>query len=193
MDKLKRTDLYSLEKYAELRPTFRAEVLAHKKNRQVPLGPHATVYFEDRLTMHYQVQEILRTERIFDPLEIEHELQAYNPLIPDGDNWKATFMIEFDDEDERKHALQRFLGIEDKVWARVGDNTRVWTISDEDIERSTEVKTSAVHFLRFQLTPAMVLAAKNGAAITLGIEHPAYTQEITVAEQARRALAVDLQ
>ena len=149
MNKLTRDDLFSLEKYAEVRPEFRARVMAHKKNRQLPVGPNATLYFEDQLTMHYQVQEMLRAERIFEAEGIQEELDAYNPLIPDGNNWKATFMVEFPDEEERKVQLQRLIGVERHVWAQVADFARVTPIADEDLERETEEKTSSVHFMRF--------------------------------------------
>jgi len=167
--------------------------MAHKKNRQVQIGPHATLYFEDRLTMHYQVQEMLRIERIFESAGIQDELDAYNPLIPDGGNWKATFMIEVPDPDERRVVLAKLVGIEDRVWVQVGDAERVFAIADEDMERETADKTSAVHFLRFELTPAMVAAAKQGAPINMGIDHSGYREAITpVAETVRASLITDL-
>ncbi|OGI58769.1 MAG: hypothetical protein A2V58_08325, partial [Candidatus Muproteobacteria bacterium RBG_19FT_COMBO_61_10] len=178
MQKLTRDKLYTLEKYAEVRNDFRAKVIAHKKNRQVHIGPHASLYFEDFLTMQYQVQEMLRAEKIFEAEGIAEELAAYNPLIPDGSNWKATFMLEYSDENERRAALARMQGIEDKVWVRVAGFDPVWAIADEDMERDNEEKTSAVHFLRFELTPDMIKAAKNGAAIGMGIDHPAYTHRV---------------
>ena len=193
MDKLTRTDLYPLEQYATVRPEFRARVLAHKKHRKVHLGPNATVYFEDRLTMHYQVQEILRVERIFEPAGIEEELAAYNPLIPDGSNWKATFMVEFDDVEERRVALGQLIGIEDRVWMRVGDAQPVYAIADEDLVRETEEKTSAVHFLRFELTPEMVAALHGGATLAAGVDHPNYVHLVDpLPEQVRAALVADL-
>ena len=164
MKKLAREDLLSLERYAAERPAFRERVIHHKRTRRLPIGPNATLHFEDRLTMQYQVQEILRTERIFEAGEIEAELEAYNPLIPDGANWKATFMIEFDDEDERRAALGRLVGIEDRVWARAGDSKPVWAVADEDLERTTDEKTSSVHFLRFELAPG---ARRGGASAAL--------------------------
>ncbi|MGA7979634.1 MAG: DUF3501 family protein, partial [Chromatiaceae bacterium] len=151
MQHLTRDDLHSLEKYAELRSEFRNRVMAHKKTRQVALGPHITLYFEDRLTMQYQVQEMLRAERIFEAAGIQEELDAYNPLIPDGSNWKATFMVEYEDADERREALSRLIGIEDRVWVRVAGFDKVGAIADEDLEREDETKTSSVHFLRFEL------------------------------------------
>jgi hypothetical protein len=192
MHALTRDDLFSLEQYAEKRAQFRAEVMAHKKNRQVPIGAHATLYFEDRLTMQYQIQEMLRVERIFEAAGIQEELDAYNPLIPDGSNWKATFMIEFDDVDERRDALARLVGIEDKVWVQVGDHDKVFAIADEDLERATEDKTSSVHFVRFELTPAMSAAAKSGAAVRMGIDHPEYSYQIEVPPAVRVSLANDL-
>jgi len=191
--KLSRDDLYPLEKYAELRSEFRARVLAHKQNRLVCIGPWATLYFEDRLTMQYQIQEMLRIERIFESAGIQDELDAYNPLIPDGGNWKATFMIEVPDPDERRVVLAKLVGIEDRVWVQVGDAERVFAIADEDMERETADKTSAVHFLRFELTPAMVAAAKQGASINMGIDYPGYQEAITpVAETVRASLVTDL-
>jgi hypothetical protein len=192
MQKLTRDDLYSLEDYAQVRGDFRAKVMAHKKNRQVPIGAHATLYFEDRLTMQYQVQEMLRVERIFEREGIEEELGAYNPLIPDGSNWKATFMIEYGNEEERRDALARLIGVEEKVWVQVGDRARVWAIADEDLERTAADKTSSVHFLRFELTPEMVAAAKAGAAIAMGIDHPEYRYEVVTAPGARESLTADL-
>lgn len=175
--KLTREDLYPLEKYAQVRPQFRADVMTHKQKRQVPIGDHARLYFEDRLTIQYQVQEMLRAERIFEAEGIEDELHAYNPLIPDGSNWKATFMLEYDDIEERRVALERMKGIEDRVWVQVGDMPKVWAIADEDLERENETKTSSVHFVRFELTPEMVRAAKSGAPIAVGIDHPSYRGE----------------
>jgi hypothetical protein len=193
MQKLTRDKLYTLEKYAEVRNDFRAKVIAHKKNRQVHIGPHASLYFEDFLTMQYQVQEMLRAEKIFEAEGIAEELAAYNPLIPDGSNWKATFMLEYSDENERRAALARMQGIEDKVWVRVAGFDPVWAIADEDMERDNEEKTSAVHFLRFELTPDMIKAAKNGAAIGMGIDHPAYTQRVDpLPAEQRAALMQDL-
>ena len=178
MEKLSRSDLFTLEQYSEARPEFRAQVMAHKKNRRVPLGDIAALYFEDRLTMHYQVQEMLRAERIFEAEGIQQELDAYNPLIPDGGNLKATFMIEVPDEDERRKALVELKGIEDDTWVRVDGFEPVFAISDEDMERENEEKTSAVHFMRFELTPDMVAAARAGAAFGIGISHRNYTRQL---------------
>ena len=193
MNKLTRDDLFSLEKYAELRPEFRARVMAHKKNRQLPVGPNATLYFEDALTMRYQIQEMLRAERIFEASGIQDELDAYNPLIPDGSNWKATFMMEFPDEEERGQQLQKLIGVERHVWAQVADFARITPLADEDLERETEEKTSSVHFLRFELTPEMAEAVKQGAAVSIGIDHPAYTYAAEpLAQNVRDSLAEDL-
>ena len=193
MDKLTRNDLYSLEKYAELRPAFRSQVMAHKKHRQLQIGPHARLAFEDRLTMQYQIQEMLRIERIFEAEGIDDELKAYNPLIPDGTNWKATLMVEYEDPAERQVALATLIGIEDRVWVKVDGFERVWAIADEDLERETTEKTSSVHFLRFDLTPAMSAAVKAGVRISVGIDHPVYTYQVDPVDQLTRdSLALDL-
>ncbi|WP_018953047.1 DUF3501 family protein [Thioalkalivibrio sulfidiphilus] len=193
MDKLTRDDLYSLEKYAEVRPQFRAEVMKHKRDRIVPVGPNVTLHFEDRLTMQYQIQEMLRAERIYESEGIMEELEAYNPLIPDGSNFKATMMVEFDDVEERKVALARLIGIEDKTWVQVSGFDKVYAIADEDMERDTEEKTSSVHFMRFELTPEMVNAVKSGAAISVGIDHDNYRHQVEPLPQGiRDSLAKDL-
>jgi hypothetical protein len=192
MQQLNRDDLYSLEQYAKIRTEFRANVMAHKNDRQVSIGAHATLYFEDRLTMQYQVQEMLRAERIFEAEGIQEELDAYNPLIPDGANWKATFMIEYEDVNERRDALSRLRGIEDVVWVKVGDHDKVRAIADEDLEREDETKTSSVHFLRFELSPEMVEAVKQGADVSAGIDHADYTYRTELAPAARTSLANDL-
>ena len=192
MQKLKSTDLMPLEQYARERSAFRARVLEHKRNRQVGVGPNTTWCFEDRLTIQYQVQEMLRTERIFEPEGIEGELQAYNPLIPDGCNWKATFMVEYPDVEERKRQLAKLIGVETAVWVQVADFARVHPVANEDLDRQTEDKTSAVHFLRFELTPDMAAAAKAGAAIRMGVDHPHYQADLTLALQVRDALVADL-
>ncbi len=185
-------DLFSLEKYARVRPEFRARVIAHKKNRQLPIGAHATLYFEDALTMQYQVQEMLRLERMFEPEPIQEELDVYNPLIPDGHNWKATFMVEYGDENERRQALAKLIGIEKKVWLQVEGCDKVYPIANEDLDRETEDKTSAVHFLRFELTPQMIAAAKDGAALRAGIDHDQYRESVNVPEAVRTSLVADL-
>lgn len=193
MNKLNREDLLPLEKYATLRTEFRARVLAHKRNRKVHLGANATLYFEDRLTMQYQVQEMLRVERIFEPQGIDDELAAYNPLIPDGTNWKATFMVEFDDVEERRQALGRLVGVEDRVWMQVAGFDRVFAIADEDMDRETEEKTSAVHFVRFELDKAMINALHGGAMLAAGIDHPSCNQTVSpLPEAVRLSLIGDL-
>ncbi|MBI3344688.1 MAG: DUF3501 family protein [Gammaproteobacteria bacterium] len=193
MEKLSPDKLYSLEHYARIRNDFRAKVMEHKKNRQVQIGPHARLYFEDRLTMQYQVQEMLRAERIFEPEGIAEELDAYNPLIPDGGNWKATFMLEYDDIGERRSALAKMIRLEDRVWVKVAGFDHVWAIADEDLARSNEEKTSSVHFLRFQLSPEMAAAVKAGAAIGVGIEHEAYCHQVDpIPDGVRDSLALDL-
>lgn len=192
MQKLTHADLMSLEQYAKQRKEFRATVMEHKKHRQVRLGEHATLYFEDRLTMQYQIQEMLRIEKIFEEDGIVEELNAYNPLIPDGSNLKATFMIEYDDPEERKGALAGLVGIEDKVWLRVEGFDKVFAIADEDMERETEEKTSSVHFMRFEFTPQMVTAAKAGAALAAGIDHAACQIEVdALPKDIRDALVAD--
>jgi Protein of unknown function (DUF3501) len=191
--KLKPEDLFSLEQYSRQRKAFRARVIAHKKIRTIAVGPHTTWCFEDRLTVQYQIQEMLRVERIFEPEGIQDELDAYNPLIPDGSNWKATLLIEFPDPEERRRELARLKGIEDRCWAQVAGHARVYAIADEDMERENEHKTSSVHFLRFELQPAMVASVKAGAAISLGIDHEHYTHALDPLPGAQReALARDL-
>ncbi len=193
MSKLTRSDLYSLEKYAEVRSEFRARVMAHKQTRRLAVGPSATLYFEDRLTMQYQIQEMLRIERIFDAAGIQDELDAYNPLVPDGGNWKATFMVEFPDIEERRRELARLIGIEDRVWVQVADFDRVYAIADEDLEREDADKTSSVHFLRFELSPEMVKAVQAGSAISVGIDHEHYRHAVEpVSAAVRDSLAGDL-
>lgn len=171
---------------------MRAEVLAHKRHRQAPLGPNVTLYFEDRITMRYQVQEMLRAERIFEPEAIAAELEAYNPLIPDGTNLKATMMLEYPDAAERRAALQRLTGIENAVYLEVGTLGRVRAQADEDLERSDETKTAAVHFLRFELDAAMRAALKAGASLKLGVDHELYRHELEGSAELRRSLAADL-
>lgn len=190
---LTREDLWGLEEYAQRRNEFRAEVMEHKKSRQVAIGPNAMLYFEDRMVMQYQVQEMLRIERIFEAEGIQEELDAYNPLIPDGSNWKATFMVEFPDANQRKVELARLIGIEKKVWIRIGNLGKVNPIANEDLDRETEEKTSSVHFLRFELTPEMVAAAKSGDPIGIGIEHQNYNYAVNeLAENIRQSLVNDL-
>lgn len=193
MEKLTREGLLSLEAYAGKRDQFREEVMAHKRNRRLSLGTNATLYFEDRLTMQYQVQEMLRIERIFEAAGIEDELAAYNPLIPDGANWKATFMIEFPEVDERNAMLRRLIDIENKVWMQVGDLEKIWPIADEDMDRTNADKTSAVHFMRFELNSEQMAALKDGAELAAGIDHENYQVEVRpVAENIRASLIDDL-
>ncbi len=193
MQKLTRDDLYSLEKYAEVRPAFRAEVMLHKKNRQLAIGPNVTLYFEDRTVMHYQIQEILRAERVFEAEGIEEELETYNSMIPDGTNWKATFMIEFAEEAERREALASMIGIESEVWVKVNGFDKVIPISDEDLERDNEKKTSSVHFMRFELSSEMIAALKQGGRLSAGIHHPAYEHTVDpVPQHIRDSLVSDL-
>ena len=194
MQKLTRNDLMNLEQYAEARKDFRSKLMAHKKNRVINVGLHATLHFEDRLTMQYQIQEMLRAERIFEAEGIQEELDAYNPLIPDGTNLKATFMIEYDDPKERQVALQKMLGIEKRVWVKVSGFDPVFAIADEDLERETEDKTSSVHFLRFELDSPMISAVKQGADISVGIDHVAYTEALEPLPKTNRdSLAQDFE
>ena len=189
---LTRNDLWSLEEYAGRREEFRKQVLAHKKLRQVALGPHATLYFEDQLTMQYQIQEMLRVERIFEAAEIEEELSAYNPLIPDGSNWKATFMIEYGDIEERKQALATMGGIEETVWVQVGNGTKAYAIANEDMERTRESKAAAVHFMRFELSAEDLQSVRDGADVHMGLDHPSIANNVTLSTEARQALCADL-
>jgi hypothetical protein len=192
MNKLAHTDLMTLEQYARERPTFRTRVIAHKKARKVPVGPNTTWLFEDRLTIQYQVQEILRTERIFEPEGIADELEAYNPLIPDGRNWKVTLLVEFADPATRPGHLAKLKGIEDRCYVQVADFARVYAIADEDLERENETKTSSVHFLRFELSDAMVAALRSGAKLSVGIDHANYAHaNDALPETTREALLAD--
>jgi hypothetical protein len=193
MSKLSPADLLSLERYSRERPEFRARVIAHKRNRQLNVGGNTMWLFEDRLTVQYQVQEMLRTERIFEAEGIAEELAAYNPLIPDGRNWKVTFLIEYTDPDVRKVQLEKLRGIEDRCWVQVAGCEKLYAIADEDLERENDTKTSAVHFLRFELTDSMVMALKSGASLGVGVDHPQYQQAIpAVGENVRSALLADL-
>jgi hypothetical protein len=192
MQKLTADDLLSLERYHTERPRMRAEVLEHKRHRHAPLGPNLTLYFEDRLTMRYQVQEMLRAERIFESEAIAEELASYNPLIPDGTNLKATMMLEYPDAVERRSALESLKDVENSVYLEVGELGRVFAHADEDIERSDETKTSAVHFLRFELDAAMRSALKNGAPLKLGVDHEHYRHELEGSAELRKSLAADL-
>ncbi|HEY6125364.1 MAG TPA: DUF3501 family protein [Steroidobacteraceae bacterium] len=193
MPKLVPGDLLSLERYSRERQEFRAQVMAHKRNRQVNVGPNTMWLFEDRITVQYQVQEMLRTERIFESEGISEELSAYNPLIPDGTNWKVTFLIEYTDPEIRRVQLEKLKGVEDRCWVQAAGFDRVFAIADEDMERENDVKTSAVHFLRFELTKSMIAGLKGGATLSIGIDHPNYQHQISpAAENVRAALIVDL-
>lgn len=189
---LSRKDLWSLEEYATKRSEYRKQVMEHKKHRKITLGPNATLYFEDRLTIQYQIQEMLRIEKVFEAEGIEDELGAYNPLIPDGSNWKATFMIEYPDPEIRAAQLAKMVGIEDLVWVQVEGHDKVWCISNEDLERTTAEKTSSVHFMRFELTPEMIQSLKDGAGLSMGVEHAIYTHSIEVSDESRKSLINDL-
>ncbi len=191
-NEITRDDLMSLEKYAEKRPEFRRQVLDHKKYRQIALGPNTTLYFEDRLTLLYQIQEMLRIEKVFEADGINDELEAYNPLLPGGRNFKATFMVEYPDPAVRAEQLQKMVGIEDLLWMQVGDFDKVWAIADEDLERSTDGKTSAVHFVRFEVNDAMAEALKNGSEWHVGVEHPVYSYDVTIEGKVRENLINDL-
>lgn len=194
MTKIEHKDLMTLEAYAKARDTFRSEVIAHKQNRKVELGEHVTLIFEDEKTMRYQIQEMLRAEKIFEEEGIQEELDSYNPLIPDGSNWKATMMVEYEDIEERRVMLAKLVGIEDRVWAQIAGFDRVFALADEDLERSTEEKTSAVHFLRFELTKPMVQALKQGAALGMGVDHPQYQLTLSpVAAATSSSLQQDLE
>jgi len=187
-----RDDLMSLEQYAEKRGEFRQQVIEHKKHRQVPLGPNTTLYFEDRLTLLYQIQEMLRIEKVFEADGINEELEAYNPMVPSGRNFKATFMIEYPDPLIRAAQLEKMVGIEDLIWMQVGEFDKVWSIADEDLERSTESKTSAVHFLRFEISDDMAQALKDGATWQMSVQHPVYTYQLAVEGDTRASLLNDL-
>ena len=192
MPQITRESLMSLEAYAKARPQFRAKVMAHKKNRTVHLGENITLVFEDELTIRYQIQEMLRIEKTFEEAGIMDELEAYTPLVPDGSNWKATMMIEYPEENERRAMLAKLKGVENRVWVQVMDFARVYAIADEDLERENEEKTSSVHFLRFELTPEMIAAAKSGDALAMGVDHPFYISEIIVPQNVRDSLMGDL-
>ena len=193
MQKLTRKDLYSLEDYLEMRDDYRKKVMAHKKDRRLELGDNVLMMFEDRLIMQYQVQEMLKAEKIFDAAGIEEELDAYNPLIPDGNNWKATMLIQYPDVEERQKQLAQLIGIENKIWMQVDGFDKIFAIADEDLERDTEDKTSAVHFMRYQLDDDMKAAVKSGAAISAGVDHENYQATVSpIASNIRNSLAADL-
>ncbi|NOR43729.1 MAG: DUF3501 family protein [Gammaproteobacteria bacterium] len=193
MSKLTRQDLYSLEDYSEMRDDYRKKVMAHKVNRRLELGDHILLTFEDKLIMQYQIQEMLKAEKIFESVAIEEELETYNPLIPDGSNWKATLMIQYPDVEERQRQLALLIGIEDLIWMQVDGFDKIYAIADEDLERTNDVKTSAVHFMRFELDQAMASAAKAGADISAGVEHKNYQAIIDpIANNLRDSLTADL-
>ena len=192
MPRITRDSLMTLEAYARERAQFRSRVMAHKKDRTLHLGEHVTLIFEDELTVRYQVQEMLRVERIFEEAGIQDELDAYNPLIPDGANWKATMLIEYPDVEERQRMLARLIGVEDRVWVQVEGHARVYAVADEDLERENEEKTSSVHFLRFELDAAMRTALKGGAALAVGVDHPNYSARVTVEPAMLASLAGDM-
>ena len=193
MQKLTRKDLYSLEEYLEMRDDYRKKVMTHKKDRRLELGDNVLLMFEDRLIMQYQVQEMLKAEKIFDAAGIEEELAAYNPLIPDGSNWKATMLIQYPDVEERQKQLARLIGIENRIWMQVEGFDKIFAISDEDLERDTEEKTSAVHFMRYELDDDMIAAVKGGAAISAGVDHENYQVTVKpIASNIRDSLAADL-
>jgi hypothetical protein len=192
--RITRDSLMTLEAYSRARSEFRARVMAHKKNRMLHLGEHITLIFEDELTVRYQVQEMLRAERVFEEAGIQDELDAYNPLVPDGSNWKATMMIEYGDPEERQRMLARLIGIEDRVWVQIEGAARVYAIADEDLERENSEKTSSVHFLRFELESSMVQALKKGAGLAAGVDHPAYAATVARVDPAmRKSLMRDLE
>ena len=193
MSVLRRQDLYSLEEYSRIRDDFRRRVMLHKSNRRLTLGENAALYFEDRLTMQYQIQEMLRIERIFTDDGIREELESYNPLVPDGRNWKATFMLEYSQEEERRRALGVLLGVENHVWMQIGARERIRPFTDEDLDRENAEKTSAVHFLRFELDEDMVADLRDGAILAAGVNHPGCQVEVRpVPDQVRASLLGDL-
>ena len=192
MEKLNRSDLYSLEDYLEMRDEYRAKVMAHKKNRRIEIGQNIVLLFEDRLIMQYQIQEMLKAEKIFDAAGIEEELGAYNPLIPDGKNLKATMMIQYSDIDERKKMLGELLGVEDLTWLQVNGHDKVFATADEDMDRSTEDKTSAVHFMRYEFSDEMIASLHEGAELSAGVDHKSYNQVVKpVADNITKALVLD--
>ncbi|OGA13590.1 MAG: hypothetical protein A3G25_15370 [Betaproteobacteria bacterium RIFCSPLOWO2_12_FULL_63_13] len=190
--KIRRDSLLTLEAYARERSDFRARVIAHKKNRTVQLGDSVTLIFEDELTIRYQIQEMLRVERIFEERGIQDELDTYDPLVPDGRNFKATMMIEYPDPEERQERLAKLIGIEDRVWIQIQGFGRIAAVADEDLERENDQKTSAVHFLRFELTESMARTLKSGAGLSMGIDHPDYQAIRDIPVAVRDALARDL-
>jgi hypothetical protein len=193
MAKVTRESLMTLEAYSKARPEMRKQVIGHKKHRSVRLGDYITILFEDEITVRYQIQEMLRIEKIFEEDGILHELESYNPLVPDGRNFKATMMIEYPEVEMRRQELARLIGVEDRVWVQVEGSPKVYALADEDLERENAVKTSAVHFLRFELTDDMAAALKYGVSLAVGVDHPNYTADVSpVANETRTALLADL-
>lgn len=192
MNAIPRDSLMTLESYARNRKEFRAKVMEHKKSRQVRIGDHVTLIFEDELTLRYQIQEMLRIEKIFDEAGIQGELEAYTPLLPEGSNWKATMLIEYPDENERRRELARLIGVEDRMFVEVEGHARVYAIADEDLDRENDEKTSAVHFVRFELTPPMCAAVKAGASVKLGCDHTNYPAHMTIPPETLASLAGDI-
>jgi hypothetical protein len=192
MNRITRENLMSLEAYAKARPEFRTRAMAHKRLRTVHIGEHVTLLFEDEMTVRYQIQEMLRIEKTFEESGIQDELDAYNPLVPDGRNFKATMLIEYADEAERRIALTKLKGIEDKTWVQIEGSPKVYAIADEDLERENETKTSSVHFVRFELTEEMAAALKYGVSLSMGVDHPQYTASTQVNNETRAALVADL-
>mgnify|MGYP003662773660 CR=1 FL=1 len=188
---LKREDLWSLEQYSEKRADFRQQVLAHKKNRNVMLGDHVLLMFEDLQTIHYQIQEMLRIEKVFESAGIQDELDAYNPLIPDGENWKCTMLIQYQDVEERKAKLQELKDIESLIWVQAEGCDKIFAIADEDMDRANDDKTSAVHFMRFQFDPESLSAAKGGANVSIGCDHIAYSKQLVLSPNVLQSLIGD--
>jgi len=191
--KITRDSLFSLEEYAQRRSEIRTEVMAHKKPRRIALGEHATLLFEDRMTMQYQIQEMLRAEKIFESDAIQEELDTYNPLVPDGENWKATLLIEYTDVEQRQLALAKMPGVEHKVWVQVGDAEKIYAIANEDLDRSNDEKTSAVHFLRFELGAENCLSLDSGTELLMGIDSKELPYDIVVRGESRASLVADLE
>lgn len=193
MQKISRSDLLSLEQYSQQRKQMREDIIAHKRTRNIQVGPNMTWCFEDRQTIRYQIQEMLRIERIFESEGIQSELDAYNPLVPDGSNWKVTLLIEYPDPVQRARELAQLKGVEDRCWIRVSELARVFAVADEDIERENAEKTSSVHFLRFELQPGMIQALHGAAALSIGVDHAHYRYDVSpVSAIARDSLVRDL-
>ena len=190
--KITRESLMTLEAYSKFRKEHKAQVIAHRKLRSVGLGDHITLQFESETSIRYQIQEMLRVEKIFEEEGIEQEIEVYAPMVPDGSNWKATMMIEYPDENERRRELARLIGVEDRMFVEVEGHARVYAIADEDLDRENDEKTSAVHFVRFELTPAMCAAVKAGANVKLGCDHTHYPAHMNISAETLASLAGDL-